>query len=89
MKNKKNVIALLWVALVIVIIYTFIAFRVTRPEIQFLTKWTFTLDEKTLPSTESELVSVDGNKRKGSAIPFKIPYNCNDSEEDTPCFFNK
>ena len=38
-------------------IYTFIAFRVTRPEIQFLTKWTFTLDEKTLPSTESELVS--------------------------------
>jgi hypothetical protein len=41
MKDKKNVIALLWVALVIVIIYTFIAFRVTRPEIQFLTKWTF------------------------------------------------
>lgn len=57
MKNKKNVIALLWVALLIVIIYTFVAFRLTKPEIQFLSKWTFSLDEKTLPSTESELIS--------------------------------
>ena len=69
MKNKKNVIALLWVALVIVIIYTFIAFRVTRPEIQFLTKWTFTLDEKTLPSTESELVSF----RLGNTLGYFSP----------------
>ncbi len=57
MKDKKNVIALLWVALLIVIIYTFIAFRLTKSEIQFLQKWTFSLDEKTLPSSESDLVS--------------------------------
>ena len=69
MKNKKNVIALIWVALAIVIIYAFIAFRLTKSEIQFLTKWTFSLDETTLPSESEQLVSF----RLGNTLGYFSP----------------
>lgn len=53
MKNKKNIIVLIWIALAIVIIYTFVAFRLTKSEIQFLSKWTFSLDEQAVASQDS------------------------------------
>ncbi len=70
MKNKKNVIALIWVALAILIIYTFVAFILTKSEVQFLSKWTFSLDEKTLPSEDSSnLVSF----RLGDTLGYFSP----------------
>lgn len=67
MKNKKNIIVLIWIALAIIIIYTFIAFRLSKSEIQFLSKWTFSLDEKTLPTEDSSnLVSF----RLGNTIGY-------------------
>ena len=57
MKNKKSVVALLLVALIILIVYTFISFRLSKNEIQFLSKWTISLDEEALKTeTESSLI---------------------------------
>ncbi len=69
MKNKKNVIALIWVALAIVIVYTFIAFRLTKSEIQFLSKWTFSVEDAALPSESEQLVGF----RLGNTLGYFSP----------------
>lgn len=53
MKNKKNIVAILLIVFAIVIVYTFVSFKINKTEIQFLTKWTIPLNEIPLADSNS------------------------------------